>query len=373
MIAGASVATRSPHILLVTDKPEHCGDLVGILNRRGPVGVLPAVADGPVDADTALCAVIDMELAAPQHAGGLQLIRRLSLMSLPLVFVIDHEVEPRALGQALRTAREFGARNYLTRPIEEQAVLRILPRTYASALPLDVDERQAAEIGIAAAHAALTSVFEAARAGRGVAFDEIAVHERPILEALRVSGIKAWLETVRRHHSRTYSHSLLVTGVVVAFAQKLGMRPLDQRRLARAGLLHDVGKAFVPLAILDKPGPLTAGEMDEIKKHPVLGHEHLLRQGGFPAEILDCVRHHHELLDGSGYPDGLGGAEIADLIRITTIADIFSALIEERAYKPALPPERAFAIMERMGDKLDTDLLREFRPIAVGTLAPQSH
>jgi HD-GYP domain-containing protein (c-di-GMP phosphodiesterase class II) len=104
-------------------------------------------------------------------------------------------------------------------------------------------------------------------------------------------------------------------------------------------------------------------EMSRIREHPTRGYDLLLEQGGFSEQVMDCVLHHHELLDGSGYPDGLKGDEIGDLVRITTIADIFSALIEPRAYKEALPAEDAFEIMRKMDGKLDADLMRAFRPI----------
>ncbi|MCA6110757.1 HD-GYP domain-containing protein [Bradyrhizobium cenepequi] len=144
------------------------------------------------------------------------------------------------------------------------------------------------------------------------------------------------METVRRHHGGTYRHSLLVTGFAVAFAQKLKMRSKDQRRIAHAALLHDVGKSFIPPDTLDKPGKLTDDEMEQIKKHPRYGYDLLTQQGGFPAEILDCVLHHHELLDGSGYPDQLRAAQIADLVRVITIADFFCT-----GGRSAVPPVAA--------------------------------
>ncbi|MBA1993809.1 HD domain-containing protein, partial [Escherichia coli] len=82
---------------------------------------------------------------------------------------------------------------------------------------------------------------------------------------------------------------LFVTGFAVAFSQHLGMRDDDQRRLARAALLHDVGKAFVPVALLDKPGTLTVEEMAELREHPRRGYEALSAQGGFPPEMLDVI------------------------------------------------------------------------------------
>ena len=96
---------------------------------------------------------------------------------------------------------------------------------------------------------AVTSILETVRGQRTFTFDEVKAKEDPILDALSASGIDAWLDAVRQHHSRTYQHSLLVTGFATAFAQRLKMRRDDQRRIARAALLHDVGKAFTPLSI----------------------------------------------------------------------------------------------------------------------------
>jgi putative nucleotidyltransferase with HDIG domain len=203
---------------------------------------------------------------------------------------------------------------------------------------------------------------------RSLTLEDVMLCEEPILEALRLGGINTWLRIVRRHHNATYKHSLLVTGAGVAFAQELGMQIADQKRIARASLVHDIGKAFISVAILDKPGKLTESEMETIKKHPRLGHDALLNQGGFPEEILDCVLHHHEFLDGSGYPDGLRGKEIQDLVRIVTIADIFAALIERRSYKPPLSSARALEIMHDMEGKLDADLLKAFEPVALKVL-----
>ena len=87
------------------------------------------------------------------------------------------------------------------------------------------------------------------------------------------------------------------------------------------------------LGILDKSGPLTPEEMEEMRQHPRRGFEALATQGGFPPEMLGVVLHHHEFLDGTGYPDGLNGKEISDIVRLTTIVDIYAALVEKRAYR----------------------------------------
>ena len=107
--------------------------------------------------------------------------------------------------------------------------------------------------------------------------------------------------------------------------------------------------------------------MSEIREHPRRGYDALAAQGGFPPEMLDVVLHHHEFLDGTGYPDGLSGNQISDIVRLTTIVDIHAAMVEKRAYRLPFTHAKAFAIMEQMGGKLDQQLLQAFRPVAMGT------
>ena len=127
-----------------------------------------------------------------------------------------------------------------------------------------------------------------------------------------------------------------MTGVAVGFALDLRFAGPDVKRLGMAATLHDIGKARIPLSILDKPGRLDPAEDEIMKRHPVIGYELLKDLAGISPEVLDGVRHHHEYLDGSGYPDALTAPKISDLVRLLTISDIFSALIERRPYKPAM-------------------------------------
>jgi putative nucleotidyltransferase with HDIG domain len=286
----------------------------------------------------------------------------LEVPSRALSFMINRGFEEPDSGRRSGAEKEWLADDILLAS-EAAEVLRALS---ASDHPFErgaVQRHGSTGLGVAAAHSALSTILEAANTSGALAIESLRVKERLIVEALRETGIKPWLEIVRQHHSPTYRHSLLVTGVAVAFAQSVEMRLEDQQLITRAALLHDVGKRFIPLDILDKPTKLTAKEMNKIREHPVRGHKLLLEQGGFSEQILDCVLHHHELLDGSGYPDGLKGAEIGDLVRITTTADIFSALIEPRAYKAPLPAKQALEIMMQMDGKLDADLMKAFRPI----------
>ncbi|MEG9528408.1 MAG: HD domain-containing protein [Hyphomicrobiales bacterium] len=152
-------------------------------------------------------------------------------------------------------------------------------------------------------------------------------------------------------------------------AGTLGLKDSDSRHLVKGALLHDIGKAKIPLAILNKPAPLTPDERLEMDRHPALGHD-MLRGETYDPLILSVVRSHHEFLDGSGYPDGLRGRDIPDLVRLITICDIFAALIEARPYKAPKSVHEAYAILERMGPKLDADLVRAFGPVAVACETP---
>jgi putative nucleotidyltransferase with HDIG domain len=135
-------------------------------------------------------------------------------------------------------------------------------------------------------------------------------------------------------------------------------------RLARGALMHDVGKARIPTEVLDKPGELTSIEVEMVRRHPVIGANILLLNGAFDKEVVEIVTNHHEYLDGSGYPAGLRGSQISDLVRLVTICDIFGALVEQRAYKPALPASKAYDILVEMGSKLDGALVRAFQTVA---------
>jgi putative nucleotidyltransferase with HDIG domain len=206
-------------------------------------------------------------------------------------------------------------------------------------------------------------LFDAAVAGRAPSVSAVEESTEIVLAAVSEAGIRAWLDRLREHHIGVYEHSLSVAGFAAAFAAELGLNRRDSHQLAKAALLHDIGKAHIPAAILDKPGPLTPEEMAVMRAHPAIGADLLTQSGDYDEAILDVVRHHHERLDGSGYPDGLVGGAIGDLVRLVAICDVHSALTERRAYRPALSAREAQRIMDGMAGQLDADLLRAYRPV----------
>ncbi|WP_342730396.1 HD domain-containing phosphohydrolase [Bradyrhizobium sp. B117] len=212
---------------------------------------------------------------------------------------------------------------------------------------------------------AIASMFTAVMLGEPLDVDGTRRAGRQIADRITQHGLSEWLSTVRRHHEGTYQHCLLVTGVAIDFGLSLGVRPADLERLYTAAMFHDIGKAQIPLAILDKPGRLDPQERAMIETHPAAGYDFLKNHDKITPEILDAVRHHHEYLDGSGYPDALCAENISDIVRILTISDIFAALIEHRHYKPTMPRTEAYNILCGMNGKLEKVLVRSFKQVAL--------
>ena len=207
---------------------------------------------------------------------------------------------------------------------------------------------------------ALENVFLSAHLGKPIDTEIVRFAGGVLIRRIAETGVAPWIDLVRNHHSRTYQHSLLVSGIIVGFAQYLGISDVDQQRLSFAAMMHDIGKARIPVSILEKPGELDKDEISAINKHPEYGLEALSSAIGVEKDIRDMVVHHHEYLDGSGYPHHLKAGQLSDLVRIVTISDIFGALIERRAYKRALSCKESYTKLLDMGPKLDPDLRREF-------------
>jgi putative nucleotidyltransferase with HDIG domain len=211
----------------------------------------------------------------------------------------------------------------------------------------------------------LDAVFSLSSAGAKVTQNDLGKATDLVSGAIDQLGLGGWVETVRSHHSGTYQHCLLVAGTTIAFGKHFGFSDRDMRRVTAAALVHDVGKTAIPESILDKPTALTSAEMDLIRTHTVVGFDIMRKIEGFDAEMSDMVLSHHEFLDGSGYPNGLMNGQIGDLVRVITIADVFSALVEARAYKPAMSGLKAYSIMRGMVGKLDMPLVKAQEKIMI--------
>ena len=363
MTALADKTSPKRRLLLASDRSDHSSELASILESVSEVDSV-ATSDIP-DAPSSQLAgvVVDINLRSPESVQAVR--KKLSTeayRAMPRLFVLAD-----ALHHNSMQAWALGATDTIARPFDAEGILQRIHAAFPDSGGFDITDRgKAQNRGVEAAHAVMVKIFQKLPVGIALKFSDVVEAENRIIKAIKHSSLREWLTTVGCHHTDTYRHCLFVTGFAVAFAQHLGMREDDQRRLVRAALLHDVGKAFIPVAILDKPGPLAVEEMAEMRQHPRLGYDALAAQGSFPPEMLDVILHHHELLDGTGYPDGLSGNQISDIVRLTTIADIYAALVEKRAYRLQFTHVKAFATMEEMGGKLDQQLLQAFRPVAFG-------
>lgn len=131
----------------------------------------------------------------------------------------------------------------------------------------------------------------------------------------------------------TYVHSLAVSALMMRLARLLDYDENATRELGVAGLLHDVGKLMIPNAVLNKNGRLDTDEKRLVRNHPELGYRLLKEQANVSEMVLDVCRHHHEALDGSGYPLGLKSDQLSPEIRLSTVCDVFEALTSTRPYK----------------------------------------
>lgn len=208
---------------------------------------------------------------------------------------------------------------------------------------------------------AVEAMFREARLGRGVD----AGQAMPLIDEITgsVDRHPTALVSVARlkdADSYTYLHSVAVSALMVMLGREIGLTDAQLREAALGGLLHDMGKAAMPLDVLNKPGRLTDEEFDVIRQHPVHG-ERLLREGGITQEgVLHITRHHHERVDGTGYPDRLPGSALPVLTRMGAICDVYDAITSNRPYKAGWDPGESLRRMAGWQGHFDADLLKAF-------------
>ena len=171
--------------------------------------------------------------------------------------------------------------------------------------------------------------------------------------------------SIEAKHPLTDGHSDRLADSAVQLGKSLSMTEEDLEQLRLGCLLHDIGKVAVPDGILLKPGRLNPQEMEIMRQHPVMG-EQICAPLKLFRPILPIIRHHHERMDGTGYPDGLSGEEIPLKARIVRVADVYDALTNDRPYREAFTPEEALEILrqEAACGWLDVSLVWKFARIA---------
>jgi putative nucleotidyltransferase with HDIG domain len=189
---------------------------------------------------------------------------------------------------------------------------------------------------------------------------------RPVITEC-VSSIKAnasamfWMSRVKSRDAYTAEHCLRVAIFTVAFARFLGLPDDDLHVAGMCGLLHDLGKLEVPQRILNKPGPLNAEELTIMKNHTHFGYELMKSDPALDSIISDVSRHHHERIDGQGYPDRLEEWQISRFARIVSIVDAFDAMTSDRCYRDGMPASDAIRVLyQNRGTQFDADMVEAF-------------
>jgi cyclic di-GMP phosphodiesterase len=298
--AACEVSVETLPILVVNDSPGLC-DIIdaGLRDLGYRVDVAPDVASARELLRTRAYSLVlcDYEV---QGGSGLELLAYMSRVhpDLPSILLTVHDDPSLA-----RAAIASGALDFLPKPFKMRELARLIEQNRARV------ERQ---------------------------------RERTAQLAGEVltGTIRALVAAVDAKDPHTATHSQRVTELALRLGQAVNM-PADRMRVLEfSALLHDVGKIAVPEGILLKEGRLDEADWVVLRKHPVRSAE-IVNQVGALTEVATIVRHHHEKLDGTGYPDGLVGEAIPCLARVITIVDVYEALTSNRAYRRAMTPEQA--------------------------------
>lgn len=222
-------------------------------------------------------------------------------------------------------------------------------------------ERNRARQVVEAAKAEVSATFENARFGRAI---------KPEALLPLVIGINASIERhstaimgvtrIKERHEYTYLHSVAVCGLMIGLARRMKLDPTTHHDIGLAGLLHDIGKARVPTSLLDKPGDLTPEEMSVVRSHCQWGYEMLIAGDHMPEMVLDVCLHHHEHIDGKGYPDRKVGSGVSQYARMAAICDVYDAVTSIRPYKRAWSPAEAIEWMASNPGQFDAEILSHF-------------
>lgn len=164
---------------------------------------------------------------------------------------------------------------------------------------------------------------------------------------------------LKTHDDYTYMHSVAVCALMVSLTRQLNLDETQVKLAVVGGLMHDLGKALMPAEVLNKPGKLTEAEYHIMKKHPAAGARLLEDSGADPA-VVDFALHHHEKMNGLGYPNHLPGEQISFLSRMATVCDVYDAVTSERAYKHAWDPAGTIREMSKWQGHFDKEIFNAF-------------
>jgi putative nucleotidyltransferase with HDIG domain len=223
------------------------------------------------------------------------------------------------------------------------------------------DEVRRATKIVAKGKEAVVSMFQEARMGKAIEAEAAA----PLVEeisnsVMRNPGALISLARLKTADDYTFMHSVAVCALMIALARQLDLDEQQVREAGMAGLLHDLGKAMMPLEVLNKPGKLTDDEFTLIKTHPEEGYKLLLEGKGVSDLVKDVCLHHHEKVDGSGYPKGLNGKTMSLFAKMGAVCDVYDAVTSNRPYKAGWDPAESIKRMAEWTGHFDPAVFQAF-------------
>ncbi|MBI1773283.1 MAG: HD-GYP domain-containing protein [Burkholderiales bacterium] len=249
----------------------------------------------------------------------------------------------------------------------------IVPPRQISAVSMD-DELGRASAIVSKSKQAVFTMFNEARMGKVVDVGNAQTMVEEIADSvMRNPGALIGLARLKTKDDYTYMHSIAVCALMVALAKQLGLSEETTREAGLAGLLHDIGKMMVDADILNKPGKLTDAEFVSVKEHPMAGYNMLKEAKGVSAIALDVCLHHHEKIDGTGYPRRLKGDEISLYARMGAVCDVYDAITSDRPYKQGWCPAESLRKMAEWStghfdEKIFQAFVKSIGIFPVGTL-----
>lgn len=241
-------------------------------------------------------------------------------------------------------------------------ILPVIEPPPASTRKVSLDEElcQARKICVRA-KAAVTTMFSDVRLGRAIKLDDGAFLVDEITNSiLRHPHALISLARLKTSDDYTYMHSVAVCILMIALARQLGMTDEQVREAGMGGLMHDVGKMMIPSAILDKAGKLTPEEFKLVQSHPEEGLKILEKSEDASINVLDVCLHHHEKVNGTGYPHGLSGDHISVFARMGAVCDVYDAVTSERPYKKGWGPAHSIREMASWKGHFDEMIFQNF-------------
>ncbi|WP_050468578.1 HD-GYP domain-containing protein [Herbaspirillum chlorophenolicum] len=247
-----------------------------------------------------------------------------------------------------------------TPPPDSPAAPAPVPRKAATRTDTRVERERAAKI-ISSSKSTVLNMFSEARMGKTVDIKDAAELVTEITSSVsRNADALISLARLKTADDYTYMHSVAVCAMMISLAHQLGMSHDQTKQAGMAGLLHDVGKMSVPLDILNKPAKLTEEEFASVRSHTVAGHSMLRQIDGISQAALDVSLHHHEKIDGSGYPFNLKADQISVMAKMGAVCDVYDAITSNRPYKAGWDPARSIRHMASSAGHFDASIIEAF-------------